>query len=50
MVIVAGYIVVDPEHREDYLDGCVSRWFEQAAAIVAASVAEYDVSDESTLI
>ncbi|MDT5210308.1 MAG: hypothetical protein QOF67_2723 [Mycobacterium sp.] len=23
MVIVAGHIVVDPEHRDDYLSGCV---------------------------
>ena len=91
MVIVAGHIVVDPQHRDDYLTGCVEvvrqaraaegcldfaisadllepgrinifeRWQshaavdafrgsgpsdEQGAAILAATVAEYDVGDE----
>ena len=94
MVIVAGYVVVDPGHRDDYLKGCVEvvgqarrsagcldfalsadlldpgrvnifeRWEsaaavvafrgagpsdEQGAAILAGSVAEYDVADERTL-
>jgi quinol monooxygenase YgiN len=95
VVIVAGHVVVDPEHREDYLSGCVEvvrqarrtagcldfalsadlvepgrvnifeRWEsqaavdafrgsgpsdEQGAAILAASVAEYDVGDERSLM
>jgi quinol monooxygenase YgiN len=94
VVIVAGHVVVDPQHRDDYLSGCVEvvqqarraagcldfalsadllesgrvnifeRWEsqaavdafrgsgpsdEQGAAIRAASVAEYDVGDESSL-
>ena len=94
MVIVAGHIVVDPQHRDDYLTGCVEvvrqaraaegcldfaisadllepgrinifeRWQshaavdafrgsgpsdEQGAAIRAASVSEYEVSDERSL-
>jgi quinol monooxygenase YgiN len=94
MVIVAGHIVVDPQHRESYLVDCVSvveqarrapgcldfaitadlvepgridifeRWEsqaaveafrgsgpsdEQAAAMLAASVAEYDVADVRSL-
>ncbi|AGB23678.1 hypothetical protein Mycsm_03376 [Mycobacterium sp. JS623] len=95
MVIVAGHLVVDPQHRDDYLSGCVEvvrqarrtagcldfalsadlidpgrvnifeRWEsqaaveafrgggtsdEQAASIRCASVAEYDVEGERTLI
>ena len=95
MVIVAGYVVVDPEQRDDYLSGCVDvvrqarrapgcldfslsadllepgrvnileRWESQAAvetfrgsgpsddqgdAIVAASVTEYDISDQRSLM
>ena len=95
MVIVAGHLVVDPEHRDDYLRGCVEvmrqarravgcldfvlsadlldpgrvnifeRWEsataveafrgsgpsdEQGAAILAGSVADYDVADERTLM
>ena len=95
MVIVAGYLVVDPQLRDDYLSGCVEvvrqarrapgcldfalsadavdpgrvnifeRWHsqaavdafrgsgpsdEQGAAIQAASVAEYDVEGERTLM
>ena len=94
MVIVAGYVVVDPQQRDDYLFGCIEvvqqarrapgcldfalsadlvqpgrvniyeRWesqaaveafrgsgpsSEQAAAIVAAMVAEYDVNQERIL-
>jgi len=95
VVIVAGHVVVDPEHRDDYLKGCVEvvrqarrtagcldfalsadvldpgrvnifeRWEsvaaveafrgggpsdEQGAAILAGSVAEYDVADERILM
>ena len=95
MVIVAGHIVVDPGHRDDYLAGCVEvvrqarrapgcldfsltadllepgrinifeRWEshgaveafrgsgpsdEQGAAIVSASVAEYDISEQRSLM
>lgn len=94
MIIVAGHIVVDPQHREAYLADCVSvveqarrapgcldftitadlvdpgridileRWEsqaaveafrgrgpgdEQAAAIITASVAEYNVADMRSL-
>ena len=94
MVIVAGHVVVDPQHRGDYLQGCVEavrqarrtpgcldfalsadllepgrvnvfeRWESKAAvaafrgsgptdgqraAILAATVAEYDVGDERSL-
>lgn len=94
MVIVAGHIVVDPQHRESYLADCVSvveqaRWTagcldfaitadlvepgriniferwesqaaveafrgsgpsdEQAAAMLGATVAEYDVADVRSL-
>ncbi|HET9142942.1 antibiotic biosynthesis monooxygenase family protein [Actinophytocola sp.] len=94
MVIVAGHLVVDPDERESYLEGCVSvvelarrapgcldftiaadlvdagrvnifeRWEsradvaafrgsgpgdEQSAAMLAASVAEYDVADVRSL-
>jgi quinol monooxygenase YgiN len=95
VVIVAGYVVVDPEQRDDYLSGCLEvvrqarrapgcldfslsadllepgrvnifeRWEsqaaveafrgggpsdEQGAAIRAASVTEYDVGDERSLM
>lgn len=95
MVIVAGHLVVDQQHRDDYLSGCVEvvrqarrtagcvdfalsadlidpgrinifeRWEsqaaveafrgsgtseEQGASIRAASVAEYDVEGERTLM
>jgi len=95
MIIVAGHLLVKPEEREHYLDGCVSvveqarsspgcldfaitadlvdpgridifeRWEsqaavetfrgsgpsdEQGAAMLAASVAEYDVADVRTLM
>src|SRR6478609_6074682 len=91
VVIVAGHVVVDPAHRDDYLKGCVevvrtARCLdfalsadlldpgrvdifercesvaaveafrgggpsdEQGAAILAGSVAEYDVADERILM
>ena len=95
MVIVAGHVVVDPEERDGYLEGCVEvvrqarrapgcldfslsadllepgrvnifeRWEsvaavqafrgsgpsdEQGAAIRTASVSEYDIADERSLM
>jgi quinol monooxygenase YgiN len=95
VVIVAGHVVVDPGHRDDYLTGCAEvvrqarstagcldfalsadlldagrvnifeRWEsvaaveafrgsgpsdEQGAAILAGSVAEYNVADERILM
>jgi hypothetical protein len=48
MVIVAGHLIVDPDDREAYLEGC-RRGVEQAAAIRAASVAEYGAVEERVL-
>ena len=95
MVIVGGHVVIDPELRDDYMNGCVEvvrqarrtagcldfalsadlldpgrvnifeRWEsvaaveafrgsgpsdEQGSAILAGSVAEYDVADERSLM
>jgi hypothetical protein len=58
MVIVAGHLMVDPGEREAYLAGCVAvvealrgsgPSDEQGAAMLSASVAEYDVAGVRSL-
>jgi hypothetical protein len=51
MVIVALHITVEPRERESYLAGCVTvveqargPSDEQGAAMLSASVAEYDIA------